>query len=116
MSRPTLWAPADIEVMRTVNLELTLHVFAAGAHHRVHTHDIGAVHRLLRIAPKPGPGASVGRVNFLNGAIALPADPSMSAGLRYFSFTTEPLSPCRFERDETLARDFEALTAELQLS
>ncbi|MDO5743986.1 MAG: hypothetical protein Q4P23_05910 [Micrococcaceae bacterium] len=116
MLRPTLWAPADIEIMRTVNLELSLHIFAAGAHHRIHTHDIGTVDRLLRLAPKPGPGASVGRVNFLNGSIAVPADPSMGAGLRYFSFTTEPLSPCTFKRDESLARDFEALTANLQLS
>ncbi|MFL4472753.1 hypothetical protein ACIPVK_02000 [Paeniglutamicibacter sp. MACA_103] len=116
MARPTLWAPADVEVAMSMAHGLTLHVFAGGTHHQVFAHDLPEIAHLLRIAPRPAPGLSLGRVNFHNSAIALPADPRHSAGLRYFSFSTEPLSACNFERDEALARDFESLTADLQLS
>lgn len=116
MARPTLWAAADIEIMMSQVQGLTLHVFAGGTHHQVFAHDLAEIAHLVRIAPKPAPGASTGRVNFHNGAIALPADPRHSAGLRYFSFSTKPLAPCIFERDENLARDFDALAADLQFS
>jgi hypothetical protein len=116
MARPTLWAPADIEVAMSLTQGLTLHVFAGGTHHQVFAHDLPVIVQLLRIAPQPAPGISLGRVNFHNNAIALPADPRHSAGLRYFSFSTEPLSACTFDRDEELARDFESLTGDLQLS
>ena len=116
MARPTLWAPADVEVAMSPTHGLTLHVFAGGTHHQVFTHDLSDIAQLLRIAPQPAPGLSLGRVNFHNNAIALPADPRRSAGLRYFSFSTEPLSACNFDRDEALAREFEALTGDLQLS
>jgi hypothetical protein len=116
MACPTLWAPADIEVVMTVTQGLILHIFAGGTQHQVFSHDIAAINQLLRIAPFRTPGVSLGRVNFHNGAIALPADPRHSAGLRYFSFSTEPLTACIFDRDPELARDFESLTADLQLS
>lgn len=116
MARPTLWAPADVEVAMSLTHGLTLHVFAGGTQHQVFAHDLAVIAQLLRIAPRPAPGISLGRVNFHNNAIALPADPSRSAGLRYFSFSAEPLSACTFDRDEELARDFESLTGDLQLS
>ena len=116
MARPTLWVPADVEVMVSPVQGLTLHVFAGGAHHQVFTHDLPVIAHLLRIATARPEGVSLGRVNFHNKALALPADPRRSAGLVYFSFSTEPLEPCSFERDEDLARDFDALTAELQRS
>lgn len=116
MARPTLWAPADVEVAMSMSQGLTLHLFAGGTHHQVFAHDLPVIAQLLRIAPRPAPGLSLGRVNFHNKAIALPADPLHSAGLRYFSFSTEPLAPCTFDRDEALALDFESLTGDLQPS
>lgn len=116
MDRPTLWASADVEVAMSPTHGLTLHVYADGTHHQVFAHDLPVMARLLRIAPRPAPGHSLGRVNFHNNAIALPADPRHSAGLHYFSFSSEPLSPCSFERDEALAREFDSLTGDLQLS
>ena len=116
MARPTLWSPADVEVMMSLTEGLTLHLYHQGAHRRVHAHDLAAIAHLLRIAPQRPEGQSVGRVNFHNSVLALPADPRHSAGLSYFSFSTKPLDACNFERDAQLARDFESLTANLQLS
>lgn len=116
MARPTLWAPADVEVAMSPTHGLTLHLYAGGTHHQVFAHDLSVISRLLRLAPHPAPGHSLGRVNFHNSALALPADPRHSAGLHYFSFSTEPLTACIFDRDEALARDFDALTGDLQLS
>ena len=116
MARPTLWSAADVEVMFSLTEGLTLHLYHHGTHLRAHAHDLAAIAHLLRITPRRPEGLSVGRVNFHNSVLALPADPRHSAGLNYFSFSTEPLAPCSFERDEELARDFESLTATLQLS
>ena len=74
MARPTLWAPADIETGMSLVHGLTLHVFAGGTRHQVFTHDLAVIAQLLRLAPQPAPGLSVGRVNFHNQALALPAD------------------------------------------
>ena len=102
------WVPARLKAVMHYRAGLALHVGVHGTGILHYSHGMFAIRRLIsqdRSLDPERPGA------LFNTEHRVVAIPSADGGMACFSLAVQPLGPCSMPRDESLAREFAAVTA-----
>lgn len=105
------WVPAQLKAVMHHRAGLALHVRVRGTGILHFSHDMSAIRRLIasdRIMGQERIGA------LFNTKHLVVAVPSEDGDMACFSLSGQPLGPCSVPRDEALAREFDAVTADWQ--
>lgn len=102
------WVPAQLKVVMHYRAGLALHVQVRGNGILHFSHGMFAIRRL--VAPDRFVGLERSGALF-NAEHLVVAIPSEDGDMACFSLSGQPLGPCSMPRNESLAREFAAVTA-----
>lgn len=108
------WVPAHLKVVVEYRAGRVVMLYVEGVRQRFFAHDLFTIHRLLQPARAVEPLDFGALFNEQHQVVAIPRTRFGGPELACFSLSRDPLTPCLIQHDQSLAREFEAVTAGLR--